>query len=99
MNLVHVTSTRVPRERPHSGTSVYMPTGLCPTLGSWSTWLAIRHHHLELGYHDPLVDKPLSYLCRGSPHHQGNHMRVRLPLTSAMFTSSHPALSHSNSEV
>ena len=58
--------------------------------------VAIRHHHLELGYHDPLVDKPLlTYLCKGIPGSQRNHMRVRLPPTAAMLTSSHPALSHS----
>ena len=91
-NLVSVTSARVPHERPHSGTSVLLSY---PSILVYL--VAIRHHHLELGYHNPLVDKPLlTYLCRGIPHHQGKHMRVRLPLTSAMLTSLHPALSHSN---
>ena len=59
---------------------------------------AIRHHHLEQGYPDPLVDNPLlSYLCKGIKRHQGTHNRQRLPLTSDMLCKLATALRHSGS--
>ena len=52
---------------------------------------AILHHHVELGYSDLLVDRPLlAYLCKGIKRHHGTHTRVRLPLTSALLASLRP---------
>ena len=59
---------------------------------------AIRYQHLQLGYRDPLVDKPLlSYLCKGIRRHQGNQGRERLPLTSALLSTLQHLLRQSDS--
>ena len=58
---------------------------------------AIRHSHLERGYQDPLIDKPLlDYLCKGIRRHQGYQTRARLPLTSSLLTDLRTTLNHSS---
>ena len=57
---------------------------------------AIRHGHLERGYQDPLIDKPLlDYLCNGIRRHQGCQTRARLPLTPSLLIDLRTALNHS----
>ena len=57
---------------------------------------AIRHGHLERGYQDPLIDKPLlDYLCKGIRRHQGCQTRARLPLTPSLLTDLRTVLNHS----
>lgn len=59
---------------------------------------AVRHGHLERGYCDPLVDRPLlTYLCKGIRRHQGSHTTVRQPLTLVLLRGVKSALTHSHS--
>ncbi|CAI8007565.1 hypothetical protein GBAR_LOCUS31769, partial [Geodia barretti] len=56
---------------------------------------AIRHHHLQLGHTDPLVQRPLlAYLCKGIKRHQGTKGRVRLPLSAAKLAELQQHLGH-----
>jgi hypothetical protein len=59
---------------------------------------AIRHHHLQLGFSDPLVGKPrLAYLCKGIKRYQGAKGRARLPLTAALLGKLQRQLEYSSS--
>ena len=59
---------------------------------------AVRYHHLEQGYADPLTDSPLlSYLCKGIKRHQGITGRQRLPLTAELLSKLQPVLRLSDS--
>ena len=84
--------------RPPSGTIVCMPAAPYATLPSWCIYLAaIRHSHLERGYQDPLIDKPLlDYLCKCIRRHQGYQTRASLPLTSSLLTDLRTTLNHSS---
>ena len=59
---------------------------------------AVRHGHLEQGFSDPLVDRPLlTYLCKGIKRHQGSCTAARLPLTSDLLVAVRTALTESHS--